>query len=201
MLFILVLTFQEYTCFSVTRLRLMRQLHRFEYSRHVCSTLSLHLAQVFSIAYGIIGFFALTLTSACVESEMSYLDVHDLPAHDICSDFFTSARSLTPDRACATYLGFILAELLPFVFYFWLNEPHDCFQCLGKDPDRRFSIFQLTRRENLIRQLQVKFGTGAFGVAGNLTASQTLSEHELEQHLTSFSIDGGSSSGFSGKLP
>jgi len=46
-----------------------------------------------------------------------------------------------PERAKLTYLGFIVAELLPFVFYFAFNKPHDCFKCLGKDPDRRFSIF------------------------------------------------------------
>jgi len=65
----------------------------------------------------------------------------DFAKHDICTEIYSSARKVTPRRASLTYLGFICVELLPFVFYFWLNEPHDCFKCLGKDPERRFSIF------------------------------------------------------------
>ena len=82
---------------------------------------------------------------------------------------FSKYSHLTPEKSSVTYLAFIVAELVPFVSYFWLNEPHDCFRCLGKDPDRRFSIFQLTRWENLMREHKVKHGKGAFGVIGNLS--------------------------------
>ena len=103
---------------------------------------------------------------------------------DICTDISNKARFATPKRQSVAYLAFIGIELLPFVFYFWFNEPHDCFKCLGKDPERRYSIFQLTERENLIRDLSVKYGSGAFGMAGTLKQSEQLSDivdYEQEQ--------------------
>jgi len=39
------------------------------------------------------------------------------------------------------YFFSVLLELLPFLTFFWLDEPHDCFVCLGKDPDRVYSVF------------------------------------------------------------
>ena len=33
-----------------------------------------------------------------------------------------------------------LVDLPVFWAFFLLNQPHDCFRCLGKDPDRVFSI-------------------------------------------------------------
>ena len=48
-----------------------------------------------------------------------------------------------------------LSDLTKFA-YFWLNEPHDCYVCLGKDPDRIYSSFQLTLEERARRQLRAK---------------------------------------------
>ena len=158
-----------------TLLGLMRNLHRYEYERHRWRLLMLFLAQTFSLAYAISGFFILTEVSGCVLSELDYLGIDELPDHDICNNIFITAKRVTPEKASLAYLCFILAELLPFVFYFWLNEPHDCFVCLGKDPDRRFSVFQLTHRENMIREHQVQYGNGGFGVAGNLAVSEQIS--------------------------
>ena len=31
--------------------------------------------------------------------------------------------------------------LLPIIVFFAFNDPHDCFVCLGKDPDRKYSRF------------------------------------------------------------
>jgi len=31
--------------------------------------------------------------------------------------------------------------VLPIVVYFGLDEPHDCYECLGKDPDRIYSSY------------------------------------------------------------
>ena len=47
--------------------------------------------------------------------------------------------------------------LLPVVAYFLLNEPHDCYMCYGKDPDRVYSIFQLTLEERAKRYFRTKF--------------------------------------------
>lgn len=42
------------------------------------------------------------------------------------------------------YFGMILLELIPFMAFYTFNRPHDCFVCLGKDPDRIYSSLQLT---------------------------------------------------------
>ena len=31
--------------------------------------------------------------------------------------------------------------LLPFILFFALNDPHDCFTCLGKDPNHIYSRY------------------------------------------------------------
>ena len=49
------------------------------------------------------------------------------------------------------YLGSNLMFMVPMFAYFWLNKPHDCYTCLGKDPDRIYSGFQLTFEERAKR--------------------------------------------------
>ena len=58
---------------------------------------------------------------------------------NLCFSIFP--KNLSPNQASEEYFFFIVCELIPFVIYFLLQKPHDCFVCLGKDPDRRFSMF------------------------------------------------------------
>ena len=73
---------------------------------------------------------------------------------------------INPESVCETSFEFMAWYTDPSTFWFttcfvslpiiWafflLNTPHDCFRCLGKDPDRIFSIYQYNRidRQNLI---------------------------------------------------
>ena len=41
--------------------------------------------------------------------------------------------------------------LIPIWTFFWLHDPHDCYNCLGKDPDRIYSRFQLNVEERARR--------------------------------------------------
>ena len=52
---------------------------------------------------------------------------------------------------------FDLVILLPVLVFIALDQPHDCFMCLGKDPDHEFSIYQLTYEERAIRKMKAKF--------------------------------------------
>ena len=58
-----------------------------------------------------------------------------------------------------TFLTMI--ELLPVASFLILHYPHDCYKCLGKDPDRNFSQYQFTERELATRQMRVKYGAEA----------------------------------------
>ena len=72
--FILILTLQEYIWASMTRLCLMRKLHRFEYHSHACKLIGLQIAIIVALFYAVVGFFGVTLAATCVHSEMFYLD-------------------------------------------------------------------------------------------------------------------------------
>lgn len=54
-------------------------------------------------------------------------------------------------------LGVDLSMLLPVVAFLLLNKPHDCYACLGKDPDRIYSSYQLTRGERAHMKLMARF--------------------------------------------
>ena len=47
--------------------------------------------------------------------------------------------------------------MTPVLFLFLLDQPHDCFKCFGKDPDRIFSSYQLTLEEKARRKMVAKF--------------------------------------------
>ena len=54
-------------------------------------------------------------------------------------------------------MGFLLnfsdlVILLPVVVFLAFDKPHDCYRCLGKDPDRVYSIFQLSKVERVERR-------------------------------------------------
>ena len=51
------------------------------------------------------------------------------------------------------FLCTTVVELIPFLMFFLLDRPHDCFVCLGKDPDRIYSIFQLKTEERIERKM------------------------------------------------
>ena len=59
------------------------------------------------------------------------------------------------------FLETCFVYLLPIVAFLILNDPHDCFRCLGKDPDRIFSISQFTKLEFKALKLRQKFGKTA----------------------------------------
>ena len=57
-----------------------------------------------------------------------------------------------------TWIDEALVFLMPIWAFFLLNSAHDCFKCLGKDPDRIFSISQFTKDERFARQMKQKYG-------------------------------------------
>ena len=73
----------------------------------------------------------------------------------------------------------IFMYILPFWAFFLLNTPHDCFRCLGKDPDRPFSITQYKRHEIFDLKMTQKYGNNY----KMLTASTEQSGLDLEVRL------------------
>ena len=51
-----------------------------------------------------------------------------------------------------------ITYLVPIWAFFILDKPHDCFRCLGKDPDRIFSIDQYRKDEIVALKMRNKYG-------------------------------------------
>ena len=47
--------------------------------------------------------------------------------------------------------------MLPVIMFLAFDDPHDCFKCFGKDPDRNYSKFQLTKEECAMRRMAAKY--------------------------------------------
>ena len=139
----LVVAIHEYFFGSATLIYTMYSLHRFEFKRHACRMVLLFMAISVSILNLLLRFYFIIVVSSCLIAQENMGVERRL---DLCFHIFPVG--LGPDLAATLYTVFIMFELLPFLFYFVLNKPHDCFICLGKDPDRRFSKFQLTRAEH-----------------------------------------------------
>ena len=140
---IFVLATHEYFFGALTFITTMFDLHDFEFKRHACRTILLSSSILLSILSTLFGFYFVIVVSSCLIAQEHMGVDHKL---DLCFHIFPV--DMNPNLSARLYFWFILFELLPFIFYFTLNRPHDCFICLGKDPDRRFSKFQLTRTEH-----------------------------------------------------
>ena len=65
--------------------------------------------------------------------------------------------------------------LLPVIAFFIFNTPHDCYTCLGKDPDRNYSIYQLSLEERARRKFLSKF---------NRSQEQDIVEQKIDFYST-----------------
>ena len=78
-------------------------------------------------------------------------------------------------------------QCAPFIALFIFNQPHDCYRCVGKDPDQPFSKFQLCFTEWRCRTVPSKFGVDS---ESHLRLSGRPMESNLfSSHLTSNTED------------
>ena len=145
-----VLATHEYFSGALTFIVTMYNLHAFEFNRHASRTILLSSSILIAIVSSLFGFYFTIVVSSCLIAQENMGVENKL---DLCFNIFPV--DMNPNLSATLYFWFILFELLPFIFYFTLNRPHDCFRCLGKDPDRRFSKFQLTREEHQDRLREV----------------------------------------------
>lgn len=80
----------------------------------------------------------------------------------ICEYIFHSALKVfsNENSVVPTSMLIVIAQyLVPVVFFLLIDKPHDCFQCLGKDPDRIYSSFQLKKSERIARKMFAKYSS------------------------------------------
>ena len=120
----------------------MYQQHRYEFKKHAIPIFVLSLAVLISLLCSMLVYYFVSVVSGCMITQTSMgID----KSIDLCFSIFSI--KVDDSLPIQLYLLYILLEMFPFIFFFILNKPHDCFICLGKDPERRFSMFQLTREE------------------------------------------------------
>ena len=81
------------------------------------------------------------------------------------------------------YSVYTAAQIIIVWVFFIFESPHDCFTCIGKDPDRKYSIHQYTYDQLLERKMLQKFGRRSIMEKPSTLAS--LDEREFRTHLYS----------------
>ena len=77
----------------------------------------------------------------------------------LCNYFYTDLdeKADDPQWVAGGLEWMNLMMLLPVTLFLLLDNPHDCFVCLGKDPDRIYSIFQLSKEVRIKRKMKAKY--------------------------------------------
>ena len=126
----------------------------------------LYVATVASLIYLYMGqlafFYGLTCNYESIFNDnlKAFYDPDDSSIRGICFEYVTDYRKffVTPNGRIAASVLFSDFQLLVPVFVFlFLDKPHDCFVCCGKDPDRVYSSLQLTRKQRSERRMFIKF--------------------------------------------
>ena len=163
----LVLCMQEYFFGATTFIGTMYHEHRYEFRRHAFQLVILSTAILCSLLSSLFGFYFISVVVGCLFTQTTMGLEQSV---DECLGIFSVG--MNSDLSAKLYFWFIVFEMVPFIFFFILNRPHDCFMCLGKDPDRRFSVFQLTKEELQQREHQVKYGYGGFNIDGTIATTR-----------------------------
>ena len=113
----------------------------------------LNIASVISLLLLMGNMIFIAASNICVEvmSELHF----EISERDICHNFDLINISITSYNK--TELRYTMILMLPVVTYFMLNEPHDCYMCYGKDPDRVYSSFQLSLEDRAKRHFRARF--------------------------------------------
>ena len=128
--------------------------HRMEFHKHIKRIGILYTATILSSLYGIFYISSMFYLLLCVNNGFTqsgngaflewvevFLD-KDM-SNGMCEPIVqTYTRVIESERILQTlYMSLNLSILIPVFTFLLLDKPHDCFVCLGKDPDRIYSIF------------------------------------------------------------
>jgi len=144
----------------------MYQYHRFEYANHSKNIIALLLATYFSqVLLLVFCFFSFTLLWCLAGNNEEYPESRPFYSQDddhYCGFFVAGFNSLVASKSrksilTSVFLSINVIEMTPFLAFYLLDRPHDCFVCLGRDPDRIYSQMQLTLAERVQRKMFVKY--------------------------------------------
>ena len=138
----------------------MHMMHWAAFKSHIKSMLIVYVATMlsfgFNVGYCVYNFYSVVCAYGLTHKHFitPFFDILK-PNKGICSFFLNhDAQQISTEVHFGnTYLTTDFGLLLPVVLFILLDRPHDCFACLGKDPVRPYSIYQLKRKEVVDRQM------------------------------------------------
>ena len=157
-----------YSRIVLCQLRHMYTHHRFEFYTHAKRMIALYLATMLSCASVFFAFAVGTYGAVCLAAAGSFFPDWDKAAYydpdspdpGMCSYVATQAQDAFTGAAYPTILlVFDLFLLIPVLTFLLFDNPHDCFVCLGKDPERIYSIYQLKKQERKERKMYARYST------------------------------------------
>ena len=140
-----------YNCTVINLIVKMYKYRRFEFQNHFKRMLLIYFATIASQIF-IILCSAMALYYEMCENG-SFLHSRDFPDHHpfyneddpvgICASVIPIVKELNESYGTFSWIYIVtdITMLIPVLTFICLDKPHDCFACLGKDPDRNYSIF------------------------------------------------------------
>ena len=132
--------------------------HRLEFRKHICNLTCLHLMTLVALVNMIYASVLWQGIWMCKIEQDKFQGV-DLDEDSICVKYLNVKYREADVYSMLSWVQNIILELFPIWSFLLFYKPHDCFRCLGKDPDRIFSSFQLNKAEINSRKMVAKFGS------------------------------------------
>ena len=154
-----------YSSTLLAMLHAIWRFHRYEFYRHWRRILLVYATTMFStiavLVYAVYNLYFLLCSADFISKTFTFAFYNPFtPYVGICYPvlWFSEKMAASLGDFAAFNLTMDMSCLIPVIVFVVLDKPHDCFVCLGKDPERVYSIFQLKREESYERRISAKFG-------------------------------------------
>ena len=158
---LVTLVVASYSSSALSLISNIYQSHRMAFKSHVKSLLGLYAATMFTLSLLMFEQFIICGLSLCkagrLEPMYGTMSPEIYEDYNSVCNYFGKINEPSQDFIAMFQLISTVTLLLPIFVYFCLNDPHDCFICLGKDPDRIYSIFQLSWEDRERRKCIARF--------------------------------------------
>ena len=148
LIFALVFALGYYIDAELTLMYNMWKFHRVEFKKHFWQMVRLFVATVFSMVWLLVVqiyiFYLMTCLNGMGGGDYAMFDMFSqYAAEGFCPKILTvmTYANKSPNGSSFCFAMYDCQMLIPVAVFLWLDEPHDCFRCLGKDPDRHYSHF------------------------------------------------------------
>ena len=123
----------------------MYKSHRYEFNRHIKRKLTQFIATIISLLFVIAFEVALFYSTICQQSFLKSNTTNEKAFNSdggFCTYFMEYFVNFFKEENNVGMIFWLVdfAIFIPIITFFIFDNPHHCFVCLGKHPDRRYSI-------------------------------------------------------------